>query len=165
MACNFILGDSGTIRTTQFNASTQYNIEDINFYIPLRKADDNQVFLVLKNERNLYEIVELTRSKGASSGTNILYRLPLNQALRVNNEQVSLNLMLIDRKTGEFLNSSCVKVKISTDNFQLARQVFVAQSINQKIQDLYVKIIGLTEENRQLYEKMREGEKFNESNI
>ena len=55
MACNFILGDSGTIRTTQFNASTQYNIEDINFYIPLRKADDNQVFLVLKNERNLYE--------------------------------------------------------------------------------------------------------------
>lgn len=158
MACNFILGDSGTIRTTQFNASTQYNIEDINFYIPTGKAERNQIFLVLKNERNLYEIVELTRSKGAQSGTNVLYKLPLNQALRVNNEQVVLSLMLIDLTSGEFVYSSTLKVKISTENYQLARQVYISQQVGQKVQDLYIKIVGLTEENKELYKKFKEGE-------
>ena len=45
----------------------EYNIDDINFYIPKCKADIEQVFLVLKNHKNLYEIVELVRSKSASS--------------------------------------------------------------------------------------------------
>ena len=67
MACNIIMGESGTLRTTQFSATTQYNIDDINFYIPKCKADIEQVFLVLKNHKNLYEIVELVRSKSASS--------------------------------------------------------------------------------------------------
>lgn len=158
MACNLIMGESGTIRTTQFNASTQYNIEDVNFYIPQTRGNGYQVFLVLKGHRNLYEIVELARSKSASSGTNLLYKLPLKQALRLNNEQVVLNLMLINTQTGEYSYSSEIKINISTDNYTLARSVYVAQQVGQKIQDLYGKIIGLTEENRELYRKIREGE-------
>lgn len=158
MACNLIMGESGTIRTTQFNASTQYNIEDINFYIPQTRGNGYQVFLVLKGPRNLYEIVELVRSKSASSGTNLLYKLPLKQALRVNNEQVVLNLMLINTQTGEYFYSTDIKVNIITDHYNLARQVFISQQVGQKVQDLYIKVLGLTEENRELYNKIREGE-------
>ena len=157
MACNIIMGESGTLRTTQFSATTQYNIDDMNFYIPKIKAEASQVFLILKNDRNLYEIVELVRSRSAQ-GTNLLYKLPLKQALRVNNEQVVLSLMLIDTQTGEYSYSTQLKAKISTDNYLLARQVYIAQQVGQKVQDLYVKVLGLTEENREIYKKIQEGE-------
>lgn len=158
MACNLIMGESGTIRTTQFNASTQYNIEDINFYVPQSKATGYQIFLIIKSSKNLYEIVELVRSKGSQSGTNVLYKLSLKQPLRVTNDQVILSLMLIDTQTGEYTYSTSIKAKISTDNYILARQVYISQQVSQKVQDLYIKVLGLTEENRELYKKIKEGE-------
>ena len=66
--------------------------------------------------------------------------------------------MLIDRTSGEFVYSSTLKVKISTENYQLARQVYISQQVGQKVQDLYIKIVGLTEENKELYKKFKEGE-------
>ena len=122
-------------------------------------SDRNQVFVVMKNSNNLYEIVELARVKVPLQGNNCLYKLPINQALRINNDQVELHLMLINMETGEYTYSTNMFIKISTENYSLARQVYIAQQVNQKIQDLYIKILGLTEENKILYEKMREGDK------
>ena len=66
MACNLIMNDAGTIRTTQFNSNSTYDVGDINFYLPASKAANHQVFLMMKNKKNLYEIVELVRSKSAT---------------------------------------------------------------------------------------------------
>ena len=38
MACNLIMNDTGTIRTTQFNSNSTYDVGDINFYLPASKA-------------------------------------------------------------------------------------------------------------------------------
>lgn len=113
----------------------------------------------MRTPNNLYEIVELAKAKVPSSGGQTLYKLPINQALRINNEQVELSMLLIDLESGEHSRSYPIKISISTENYTLARQVYIAQQVNQKIQDLYIKILALTDENKELYEKMREGDK------
>jgi hypothetical protein len=110
MACNIILNETNTLRVTQFHSGTKYNIEDINFYIPANKSREHQVFLVLKNNKNLYEIIELMPRKEGSSSLNILYKVPLKQALRINNESVVLSFLLINNDTGDFIYSSSIDI-------------------------------------------------------
>ena len=158
MACNIIMTDTGSLRATQFNSTATYNIEDINFYIPQTKAINHQIFLMLKNEKNLYDIVELTKINSNQSGSNILFKVPLKQALRINNENVILNFMLIDSNNSTCSYSQSMKIHIATDNYILARQVYISQQIGQKVQDLYMKILSLTEENRSLFQKIQKGD-------
>lgn len=156
MACNIILTDNNAIRATQFSATAKYNIEEINFYIPVKKARDNQVFIIMKNSKNLYEIVELISLKEGSTSTNMLYKVPLKQALRINNESVSFNLMLINIDTGEYTYSSSFKINICTDTFRMAQQVFTAQQVNRQVQDYYVKTLNLFNKMEELYKNNEE---------
>jgi len=57
------------------------------------------------------------RAKEGNIGTNILYKVPFKQSLRINNEQVSLKLLLIDHNTGDFFYGSNVNMKIATNNY------------------------------------------------
>lgn len=159
MACNIILTDSNAIRTTQFNTTTSYNIEDINFYISAAKAKHNQVFLVIKTNKNLYEIIELIRSKDNKvNSSNVLYKIPLNTTLRITNEQIEMNFMLIDIQTGEYTYSPCIKMHIITNSFKMAQQVYMAQQVNRQIQDLYLKIVGMYNNITELYNNRKEKE-------
>ena len=156
MACNIILTDNNAIRATQFSATTKYNIEEINFYIPVKKARDNQVFIIMKNSKNLYEIVELIHLKEGSTSTNMLYKVPLKQALRINNESVNFNLMLININTGEYTYSSSFKINMQTDTFRMAQQVFTAQQVNRQVQEYYVKTLELVNRMEELYNNNKE---------
>ena len=84
MGCNIIMTDSGTLRATQFNSKECYEISGINFYLPAKISDQYQVFIVMKNSNNLYEIIELSKSNLSQTGSNVLYKIPLNQKLRIN---------------------------------------------------------------------------------
>ena len=156
MACNIILTDNNAIRATQFSATTKYNIEEINFYIPVKKARDNQVFIIMKNSKNLYEIVELIHLKEGSTSTNMLYKVPVKQALRINNESVNFNLMLININTGEYTYSSSFKINMQTDTFRMAQQVFTAQQVNRQVQEYYVKTLELVNRMEELYNNNKE---------
>lgn len=156
MACNIILTDNNAIRATQFSATAKYNIEEINFYIPVKKAKDNQVFIIMKNSKNLYEIVELIHLKEGSTSTNMLYKVPLKQALRINNESVNFNLMLINIDTGEYTYSSSFTINMQTDTFRMAQQVFTAQQVNRQVQEYYVKTLELANRMEELYNNNKE---------
>lgn len=156
MACNIILTDNNAIRATQFSATAKYNIEEINFYIPVKKARDNQVFIIMKNSKNLYEIVELIHLKEGSTSTNMLYKVPLKQALRINNESVNFNLMLINIDTGEYTYSSSFTINMQTDTFRMAQQVFTAQQVNRQVQEYYVKTLELANRMEELYNNNKE---------
>ena len=159
MACNIIMNETGAVRTTQLNIAITYEIEDINFYVPAKMSENNQIFVLIKNSKNLYDIIELVRAKEGNIGTNILYKVPFKQSLRINNEQVSLKLLLIDHNTGDFFYGSNVNMKIATNNYQIGRKIVFSQQLTQEIQNLYLKILSMTEENRQLYKKLQEKEK------
>lgn len=153
-APNFIMADNTLLRATQFTPNSRYDIGEMNFYISSSMALDAQVFLILKSEKGLIEIVELNRI--GSQGSNILYKLSLNQKFRISKERVALKLLVLYPKDGTYKLSSEYIVDVSTEHYELARQVYIAQCVGATIQSTYAKILALTEENRTIYEKIKE---------
>lgn len=159
MSCNFILDNKGEVRMTSFSQSQTYDIGEINFYVPATEVLNKQIFLVLKNADSLYEIIELKIVKDKSSNLNLLYKVTLNGTIRINNELVNVYLMFIDKDNGEINFSAEKKINISTEKYSLARSVYMAQQINTNIAEYYAKIMALTEQNKELYEKIQKGDK------
>lgn len=157
MACNLIINEAGQVRTTQFSSTTHYDIGEINFYAPSSMVVSAQVYLILKNKTGMYEIIELARS--GPQGTNILYRIPINQALRVNDEEVEVRLLVINIANDTYKISSSVNMIIHTNHYNLARQVYIAQQVGQTTQTFFAKISAMTEEVKQIYKKIQEGVK------
>ena len=50
---NFIMENANSFRATNFNSNLQYDIGELNFYISAKTLSNHQVFLVMKNEKNL----------------------------------------------------------------------------------------------------------------
>lgn len=144
MAANFIFEGPDKLRVTSFSSVVQYDIGELNFYISTRFGTRIQVFLVLKNETGLYEIVEL--AKAGVSGQNTLYKLPINQKMRVGNEKVMLSLLILDDSNETYSISPSTQIHITTDNYVLARQVYIAQEVGSAIQDCYARILTIAEQ-------------------
>ena len=118
----------------------------------------NVVFLVVKGEKNLYEIVELTRAKGIQQGTNILYKLSLEQPLRIDKATATMYLLVINAQDGSYMISSQFKVKITCEKYKIARSVYLSQQVGQKVQYLYTQMLALTEENRKIANELKKGD-------
>ena len=153
---NFIMNEAGSIRSTQFSPSIEYDIGEICFYVP--QSISGQVFLVVRGENNLYEIVELTRAKGIQQGTNILYKLSLEQPLRIDKATATMYLLVINTQDGSYMISSQFKVKITCEKYKIARSVYLSQQVGQKVQYLYTQMLALTEENRKIADELKRGD-------
>ena len=143
MAANFIFEGPGKLRVTSFISTAEYDIGELNFYISTKFGSRLQTFLILKSESGLYEIVEL--AKAGASGQNILYKLPINQKLRVGNEYVNLQLMILDLTNDLYHLSGETRIHITTNNYALARQVYIAQEVGAAVQDCYARILAIAE--------------------
>lgn len=152
MAANFVFESPSKIRTTNFSPSTTYDVSELNFYISTKFGSNHQVFLILKNQKGIYDIVELAKT-GASTGLNILYKLPINQSLRVNKELVQVSLLILN-SDGTYYLSDSVKAFISTENYMLARQVYIAQEVGRTVQDYYTRTVATAEKTQELYNNL-----------
>ena len=152
MSVNLIFETSDKLRTTNFLTEQTYNIEELNIYINAIFGSFIQVFLILQNERNLYEIISL--EKAGTSGGNVLYKVPINQKLRINNETMSVQIMVLDYRKDLYAYSPKLTMNITTEHYEIARQVYIAQEAGQRIQNYYEQIVMLTEQNKELYKKM-----------
>lgn len=151
---NFIMESTNQLRATNFNANLQYDIGELNFHILAKTPSNHQVFLIMKNNKNVVEIIEL--QKVGTQINTVLYKVPLNQKIRVNNEKVLISLMLLDCESGTYQLSSSYAINIYTEYYELARQVYIAQQINAQTQSAYAKILAMTEENRKMYQEIKE---------
>lgn len=149
MSANFIFESPTKMRTTNFSPSITYDIGELNFYVSVKFGSNFQVFLVLKNQKGIYDIVELTKTN-TSTGLNVLYKLPINQTLRVNKELVEASLLVLNND-GTYNLSNAIKVFVSTENYALARQVYIAQEVGKSVQDCYSKVLLLTEKNEEMH--------------
>lgn len=149
MAANFVFESPTKMRTTNFSPSITYDIGELNFYVSVKFGSNFQVFLILKNQKGIYDIVELTKTN-TSTGLNVLYKLPINQTLRVNKELVEASLLVLNND-GTYNLSNAIKVFVSTENYALARQVYIAQEVGKSVQDCYSKVLLLTEKNEEMH--------------
>ena len=149
MSANFIFESPTKMRATNVSPSITYDIGELNFYVSVKFGSNFQVFLILKNQKGIYDIVELTKTN-TSTGLNVLYKLPINQTLRVNKELVEASLLVLNND-GTYNLSNAIKVFVSTENYALARQVYIAQEVGKSVQDCYSKVLLLTEKNEEMH--------------
>lgn len=144
MAANFIFEGPNKMRVTSLITTTHYDVGDLNFYVSTTAFGTKcQAFMVLRSDNGLYEIVELVRA--GASGQNILYKLPINQKMRVGNEEVQLQMLVIDTTTGLYYLSSSTRIHVTTEHYTLARQVYIAQEVGATVQDCYARTLALLE--------------------
>ena len=152
---NLILNSSKNIMTTNFFIGTHYDIGDLNFYIPQKSLiQHTQVYVMLKNTKGIYEIVEL--EKVDSSGSNDIYRFSLEQPMRIKDEKVELKILLLNGANGTYIVSNPFDIYLHTNNYVPARQIYIARDIGARMQELYIEVLALTEENRKLVDEIRE---------
>ena len=85
--------------------------------------------------------------------------MPLNQTLRITDEFVDMQIMVLDYEASTYHISKTTSLYITTEQYQLARQVFIAQEVGKTVQDCYAKILALTERNTDMYNTIvRKGE-------
>ena len=155
MAVNLILNTSGAIRATQFTATAIYDVGDLNIYVPMQTTVKyTQVFLSLRNAQGLCEIVKLTKT--GNSGSNVLYKLSLDQPMRISDEKVELKILLLNGTDGTYAISNPFDIYLHTNNYVPARQIYLARNIGARMQELYIEVLALTEENRRLVNEIRE---------
>lgn len=139
---NLIFEGSDKIRTTQFSSSTPYDIGLLNFYILEKLQTEAQIFIIMKSQKGLYEIVEL--EKVSSNGTHVLYKVPVNQKIRIENEKVELTILILN-KNGTYFVSKPISINITTEQYTMARQVYIAKEVSAEAQSCLAKILMLTE--------------------
>lgn len=155
MAVNLILNTSGAIRATQFTATAHYDVGDLNIYVPAQSTVKyTQVFLSLRNEQGICEIIELTKT--GNSGSNVLYKLSLDQPMRISDEKMELKILLLNGTDGTYALSNPFSIYLHTNNYVPARQIYLARNIGARMQELYIQVLALTEENRKLVNEIRE---------
>lgn len=142
-------------------SNNYYNLEELNIYVSHQAfGSDIQVFLILRGKNELYDIVELARA--GCSGQNGLYKMPINQTLRVGNENVSLQILVLNYKTKTYDLSNTTRVNLSVKNYMLARQVYIAQEVGAKVSNYYNEIAALYEKFTQ---ELKKEENCHESTI
>lgn len=142
---NFIFEKNGSIRTTSFNASGAQDIGTINFYIDSSLlTNQSQIFLIMQNEDGLYEIIELAKDGATSSA--ILYKVPLNQEIRINDEKAHLSLLILNGKNNTYqISKNKILTHIITNNYRIARQIYIAREVGVQVQNALTKIMALTD--------------------
>lgn len=149
---NIIFEDGGHLRTTQCSASETYGVESLQFYLPLQYAS-SQFFLMLKNSQNLYEIVELTKTKRDKN--HIICQVATGQNFRVSNDLMTLAILILNPNKNIYEFSKEIQINLTTDKYVIARQVQLAGQLGAQVQAYYHKIVELTEENKKIYNEMK----------
>lgn len=147
MIQKMLMNSLGQLRIQNFNPSISYDIGNIEFAIENKLLPTRyQVFLIIKTQNNLYDIIELVHVKQKDTQyVNSIFQLSLDQPLRIENEQVTLKLLIINSITTTYNYSSDFILNIRTDHYKIARQVYVSQLVGQKVEDYYSKITMLAE--------------------
>ena len=114
----------------------------------------------MQDTQGLYEIVELEYIRPDNSGYPYkIYKVSLRQSIRLSRGQVRIKLMTLDVDTAQYTLSEELPVCLSTEHYNLTRQVYLAEELGSKVQTYYEKIVTLFE--LLMNEK---GENINESN-
>jgi hypothetical protein len=77
--------------------------------------------MILKDSNGMCEIIELTKAGNSPTNQMTLYKLPINQKMRVGNEKVALSILVLDRDSDLYYVSPATRIHILTNNYTIAR--------------------------------------------
>ena len=76
--------------------------------------------------------------------------------MRISDEKMELKILLLNGTDGTYALSDPFSIYLHTNNYVPARQIYLARNIGAKMQELYIQVLALTEENRKLVNEIRE---------
>lgn len=113
----------------------------------------------MQDEQRLLEIIELNFDRVDKGYPYKIYKVSLRQSVRLSEGMVHIKLMTLDLDTAQYTVSNDIPVYLTTQHYNLTRQVYLAEELGSKVQGYYEKIVTLFEQ--LINEK---GENINESN-
>lgn len=155
VAASIYLEKDGVLRLSKGFPLINQDIGDINFFVYAKGRVNRQVFLILKDEQGLHEVVELKQIGVASDGRPYkVYRISLKQKLRLTTQRVSLSLFLLEIGTSNYeVSENTLTLSLTTDRFNLHREIYLSQELGSKVQCYYEKIVTLLEQLTTIDEK------------
>ena len=131
-----------------FSLIKTHDIGDIDFFVYQKNPAKKQVFLVLEDEQGLRDIVELQKIGVASENKPYkVYRISLRQKLRLTTSKVKLSMFILEAGSDEYQASkNSLSLSITTDRFNLHREIFLSQELGAKTKLYYEKIVTLLEQ-------------------
>lgn len=126
-----------TMRAIGINGSSQVNIEEVEWCLENSLTKDTDVYAIIQGRKShLYDIVRLVGGQPYDK-LHTIYKIYPDQNLRINDEQVLVKLMILDRgKTGQRTTNSIAFI-LETDNYALARQTAIAHELGLTLDRYY----------------------------
>lgn len=147
---NIIL-DNNRFRTVDFNVITEYELTDLNFYIP---ADffNYAVYAIIYDSSGVNEICSLVNTELRSNRKVFKFDPSYSYRIKSGNSTIYLVLISPDMKTAVISQDFHANIKI--DKMKVSHYTLLTETFSQQLADTYTKIEELTKLNIDIYEKI-----------
>lgn len=127
-----------------FPLNVPQDIGDIEFMIPYRDGEQKQVFLILEDEQGLHEIIKLQHVRTNEDRKLKIYNVSLDHSISLASPHVSLKVFELEVGTCNYKTSSnSLNLLLTTDNFRISREIYIAQELGDRVQIYYDRIVSL----------------------
>ena len=151
-----IVDTTPTLRTISISNNTKVMIDNLDLCIDNSLIRDNDIFAIIKGqESKLYDIIRLVPIKPYDK-SHTVYNIVPGVKLRIKEEQVLFRLAFFNKNKFEQRMSNSVQFILLTDNYELSRQIALAQELGLLFEGYYKSIINL-------YNDLKKGDTSNDS--
>ena len=127
-----------------FSLMTPQDIEDIEFIIPFQKGEQKEIFLILEDEQGLHEIIKLQYVRDVADRLEKAFKVTLNYKLALSTPKVTLKLFELEANSCTHKTSrNSLSFLLTTDKFNIAREIYIAKELGESIQAYYEKIVSM----------------------
>lgn len=135
---NLYFGENFPIGRTQ-------DIGEIEFNIFHKLSENRQIFLILEDNQGVKEVIELQSLKNSGEPYKI-YKLSLDQKIRISSENVKISILTLEIGTDNYTISNELNIKISMERYNLSREIYLSVDLGAKVSNYYKQIVLLLEQ-------------------
>ena len=147
---NIIL-ESTKCRTVDFNSSVEYELTDLNFYIP-SEFFKYAVYAIIYDCSGVNEICSLANTE--LKANHKVFNFDPSYSYRIKSGNATIYLVLISPDMKTTVISQDFHANIKIDKMKVSHYTLLTETFSQQLADTYTKIEELTELNIDLYEKI-----------
>lgn len=146
-----IVDPKPSLRAIGVNGSTQVNIEQLDWCLENSLTRDTEVYLMLQGQKS--KLIEIVRLVGGQpyDKTHTIYRVNTDQNFRINDEQVLAKLIILEKGKSSMRTTNTIAFIIKTENYELIRQIAIAQELGLAVEAYYQAIAAM-------YNELKKGE-------
>ena len=146
-----IVDAKSQLRPLALNTHMEINIEEIDWCVDTALTRDVEIYVIIHGQTSgLIDIVRLVPMHPYDK-THTVYRVGAGQNIRVNNEKITAQMLILKKFTQGMTVSNYISFIIKTENYSLTRQVAIVQDLSLSMAAYYQAVAGM-------YNELKKGE-------